>query len=197
MRFIRPITGQTKKCLVLDLDDTLWGGVLGEEGLEGIKLGDDAPPGNAFWEFQKAIKTLQKRGIILAINSKNDFDLVNNVFQNHPYMQLKLSDFACIRTNWQDKAQNMREIAEELNLDLSSFVYFDDNPAERFLIRRELPQVLTVDVPDDCSEFTRCLLDLDVFLFGTAITIFVYDQILIHLLIHYQDLNQNKKLHIC
>lgn len=163
MRFIRPITGQTKKCLVLDLDDTLWGGVLGEEGLEGIKLGDDAPPGNAFWEFQKAIKTLQKRGIILAINSKNDFDLVNNVFQNHPYMQLKLSDFACIRTNWQDKAQNMREIAEELNLDLSSFVYFDDNPAERFLIAQELPQVLTVDVPDDCSEFTRCLLHLDVF----------------------------------
>ena len=163
MRFIRPITGQTKKCLVLDLDNTLWGGVLGEEGLEGIKLGEEAPPGNAFLEFQKTIKILQKRGIILAINSKNDFDLVNNVFQNHPYMQLKLSDFACIRSNWQDKAQNMREISEELNLDLSSFVYFDDNPAERFLISHELPEVLTVDVPDDCSEFTRCLLDLDVF----------------------------------
>jgi FkbH-like protein len=163
MRFIRPIMGQTKKCLVLDLDNTLWGGVLGEEGLEGIKLDYDNPPGNAFWEFQKTIKTLQKRGIILAINSKNDFDLVKNAFQNHPYMELKLSDFACIRANWQDKAQNMREIAKELNLGLSSFVYFDDNPAERFLIKRELPEVLTIDVPEDCSEFTRCLLNLDVF----------------------------------
>jgi FkbH-like protein len=163
MRFIRPIMGQTKKCLVLDLDNTLWGGVLGEEGLEGIKLDPDEPPGNAFWEFQKAIKNLQKRGIILAINSKNDFDLVRNVFQNHPYMQLKLSDFACIRANWQDKAQNMRGISKELNLGLSSFVYFDDNPAERYLVSRELPEVLTIDVPKDCSEFTRYLLRLDVF----------------------------------
>ena len=162
MRFVRPVGGKTKKCLVLDLDNTLWGGVLGEDGLEGIELGLE-PPGNAFYEFQKAVKAMQRRGIILAINSKNDLDLVREAFENHPNMLLKLSDFACIRTNWKDKAQNMREIADELNLGLTSFVYFDDNPAERFLIRQQMPEVLTVEVPEDYSEYTRTLLNLDVF----------------------------------
>ncbi|MBT3183886.1 MAG: HAD-IIIC family phosphatase [Nitrospina sp.] len=162
MRFVRPVGGKTKKCLVLDLDNTLWGGILGEEGLEGIELGLE-PPGNAFYEFQKAVKALQRRGIILAINSKNDPDLVREAFEKHPDMQLKLSDFACIRTNWNDKAQNLREIADELNLGLSSFVFFDDNPAERLLIRQQMPEVLTIEVPEDCSEYTRTLLSLGVF----------------------------------
>jgi FkbH-like protein len=162
MRHIRPALGMTKKCLVLDLDNTLWGGVLGEDGIEGIRLGLE-PPGNAFYEFQKTIKTLQYRGVLLAINSKNDLDLVREAFEKHPYMQLKIEDFACIRANWQDKAQNMREIARELNLGLDSFVYMDDNPAERFLVQSELPEVMTVEMPEDFSEFTRTLMQLDAF----------------------------------
>lgn len=162
IRYIRPALGMTKKCLVLDLDNTLWGGVLGEDGLEGIRLGLE-PPGNAFYEFQKTIKALHYRGILLAINSKNDWDLVREAFETHPYMQLKIDDFACIRINWQDKAQNMREIAKELNLGLDSFVYMDDNPAERFLIQSEIPEIQTVEMPEDFSEFTRTLLQLDSF----------------------------------
>ncbi|MBI4383440.1 MAG: HAD-IIIC family phosphatase [Nitrospinae bacterium] len=162
VRYVRPALGMTKKCLVLDLDNTLWGGILGEDGLEGIRL-DLEPPGNAFYEFQKTIKTLHHRGILLAINSKNDLELVREVFEKHPYMQLKMDDFACIRANWQDKARNMREIAQELNLGLDSFVYMDDNPAERYLIQRELPEVTTVEMPPDFSEFARTLLRLDAF----------------------------------
>jgi len=162
MRYIRPAMGMTRKCLVLDLDNTLWGGVLGEDGIEGIKLGLE-PPGNAFYEFQKTIKSLQHRGILLAINSKNDLDLVREAFRKHPDMQLKLDDFACVRANWQDKAQNMREIAGELNIGLDSLVFVDDHPAERLLIRQELPDVLTVDLPEDCAEFAQTLLALDAF----------------------------------
>ncbi len=162
LRIIRPISGLSKKCLVLDLDNTMWGGVLGEDGIEGIKIGIE-PPGNAFSDFQKAVKTLLRRGIILAINSKNDLELVKEAFKKRPEMVLKLDDFAAIRANWQDKAQNMREIAAELNIGIDSFVFMDDNPAERFLIKNELPEVLTVDMPEDCSNYAQTLLDLDVF----------------------------------
>lgn len=162
IRYIRPTLGLTKKCLVLDLDNTLWGGILGEDGLEGIRIGLE-PPGNAFYEFQKTVKILQHRGILLALNSKNELDMVREAFEKHPYMPLKIEDFSCIRVNWQDKAQNMREIAKELNLGLDSFVYMDDNPVERFLIQSELPEVQTVEMPEDFSEFTRTLLQLDAF----------------------------------
>ncbi len=162
LRIIRPLSGLSKKCLVLDLDNTIWGGVLGEDGIEGIKIGID-PPGNAFNDFQKAVKTLLRRGVILAINSKNDIELVKEAFENRPEMILKLDDFASIRANWKDKAQNMREIAAELNIGIDSFVFMDDNPAERFLIKNELPEVLTVDMPEDFSNYAQTLLDLDVF----------------------------------
>jgi FkbH-like protein len=161
-RFVRPAAGLTKKCLVLDLDNTLWGGILGEDGIEGIQLGQE-PPGNVFREFQKTIRALHHRGILLAINSKNDWALVKEVFEQHPDMQLKADDFACIRANWQDKAQNMREIAKQLNIGLDSLVYMDDNPAERFLIQNELPEILTVDMPADYAEFTQTLLRLNAF----------------------------------
>lgn len=162
LRIIRPISGLSKKCLVLDLDNTVWGGVLGEDGIEGIKIGLE-PPGNAFNDFQKAVKTLLRRGVILAINSKNDIDLVKEAFEKRTEMILKLDDFASIRANWQNKAQNMREIAAELNIGIDSFVFMDDNPAERFLIKKELPDVLTIDMPEDYSNYTQTLLDLDVF----------------------------------
>jgi FkbH-like protein len=161
-RIVSPIAGLSKKCLVLDLDNTLWGGVLGEDGIEGVKI-DTEPPGNAYRDFQNIIKALLKRGIILAINSKNDIELVQEAFEKRPEMILKLSDFSCIRANWQDKAQNMREIAAELNIGLDSFVFMDDNPAERFLIKRELPEVLTIDLPNDCSNYAQALLEIDVF----------------------------------
>ncbi len=162
LRILRPISGLSKKCLVLDLDNTVWGGVLGEDGIEGIKIGIE-PPGNAFKDFQKAVKILLKRGVILAINSKNDIELVKEAFEKRTEMILKLDDFASIRANWNDKAQNMREIASELNIGIDSFVFMDDNPAERFLIKNELPEVLTIDMPEDCSNYAQTLLDLDVF----------------------------------
>ncbi len=162
LRIVRPISGLSKKCLVLDLDNTVWGGVLGEEGIEGIKIGIE-PPGNAYSDFQKAAKALLKRGIILAINSKNDIELVKEAFEKRPEMILKWDDFASVRANWHDKAQNLREIAAELNIGVDSFVFMDDNPAERFLIKSELPEVLTVDMPEDCSNYAQTLLDLNVF----------------------------------
>ena len=162
IRFIRPALGLTKKCLVLDLDNTLWGGILGEDGIEGIQLGNE-PPGNAFYEFQGVVKDLQRRGVILAINSKNDFELVKEAFDRHPDMRLKFSDFASVRANWNDKAQNMREIAQELNIGLDSFVYMDDNPAERLLIRQQIPEILTIEMPEDFSDYSLTLLELDAF----------------------------------
>ena len=135
-----------KKCLVLDLDNTLWGGVLGEDGVYGIKLGGDYP-GKAFLLFQESILELSKSGIILAICSKNNEDDVMEVWQKHPLMVLKKDHFATWRINWQDKATNIQDIANELNIGLDSFVFIDDNPSERELIRQALPMVEVPEFP--------------------------------------------------
>ncbi len=162
MRYVKPLKGLNRKCLVLDLDNTLWGGIIGEDGFNGIKLGDD-PPGNTYKEFQKSILTLWQRGIILAINSKNNAEDAIEVLNNHPEMVLRLHHFTSTQINWKDKATNMWEIAKEINIGLDSMVYFDDDPAERELIKRELPEVLTVDVPADSAYYKRALLDLNDF----------------------------------
>ena len=148
MRFVKPLKSLSRKCIVLDLDNTLWGGVIGEDGPDGIQLGA-AAPGNAFVAFQHELLRLWRRGVLLAIASKNNLDDVQPVFDRHPGMLLNLSHFAAHRINWQPKAQSIREIAAELNLGLDSLVFLDDNPVERAQVRSALPQVLTPELPSE------------------------------------------------
>jgi FkbH-like protein len=147
MRYLRSAVGRAKKCIVLDLDNTLWGGVAGEDGLEGIQLGHTYP-GNCFRAFQQELLTLYNRGVLLAINSKNNESDAWEIIDGHPDMILRRQHFAATRINWQDKAANMRELARELNLGVDSFVYIDDNPAECELIRRECTGCDVVMLPD-------------------------------------------------
>jgi FkbH-like protein len=162
MRYIRPLKGLSRKCVVLDLDNTLWGGVIGEDGLAGIQLGSEAP-GSAFVAFQRELEKLWKRGILLAINSKNNPDDALPVFEKHHDMVLKLSHFATHRINWEQKADNIRSIAKELNIGLDSLVFLDDNPVERARVRAELPQVLVPELPTDPALYRAALLELGVF----------------------------------
>ncbi|HUJ10933.1 MAG TPA: HAD-IIIC family phosphatase [Verrucomicrobiae bacterium] len=154
--FIHALRGVQRKCLVLDLDNVLWGGILGESGLANIKLGQTYP-GSVFRDFQQAVLELRSRGVLLAINSKNNRTEVEEVFRSHPDMILKLEHFACTKINWQDKPQNMREIASELNIGLESLVFFDDNPAEQALMRQVLPEVLTLPVPAEPIKYIKLL----------------------------------------
>ena len=135
-----------KKCLVLDLDNTLWGGVLGEEGIEGIKIGGDYP-GKAFLYWQEALLELSKSGVILTVCSKNNEQDVLDAWEKNPFMVLKKKHFAAYRINWTDKATNIKELAQELNIGLDSFVFVDDNPTERELIRQMLPMVEVPEFP--------------------------------------------------
>jgi FkbH-like protein len=150
--------GHPRKCLVLDLDNTLWGGVIGEDGLAGIQLGHTYP-GNAFRHFQQVVLQLHRRGVLLAINSKNNQADAEEVFRSHPDMVLSANHFAAKRINWRAKHENMVEIANELNIGLDSLVFFDDNPTERALMREALPQVLTLDVPPDPTSYEEALLN--------------------------------------
>ena len=154
--FIRALRGPQCKCLVLDLDNVLWGGIIGEAGVANVKLGQTYP-GAVFRDFQQAVLELHRRGVLLAINSKNNPADVEEVFRSHPDMVLKLDHFACTRINWQDKPQNMREIARELNIGLESLAFFDDNPAEQSLMRQALPQVLTLSVPSEPIKYLNVL----------------------------------------
>lgn len=140
-----------KKCLVLDLDNTLWGGVLGEEGIEGIKIGGDYP-GKAFLYFQEALLELSKNGVLLTICSKNNEQDVLDVWEKNPFLVLKKEHFVTYRINWQYKATNIQEIAAELNIGLDSFVFVDDNPTERELIRQVLPMVTVPEFPSQPYE---------------------------------------------
>ena len=151
--------GLTKKCIVVDLDNTIWGGIIGEDGFDGIRLGPQ-PPGNAFVEFQKYLKALSQRGILLAINSKNNFDDAIKVIREHPFMILTESDFSCMKINWNNKASNMKEISKELNIGLDSFVFFDDDPINRELIRESMPEVTTPELPHDPSLYSEVIQSL-------------------------------------
>jgi len=162
MKYIKPLFGLTKKCLILDLDNTLWGGILGEDGIEKISL-DDKPPGNAFLEFQKVILQLYHRGIILAINSKNNFVDVKEIFEKHPKMILKENNFADAQINWEDKASNMMEISKNLNIGMDSFVFWDDDPVNRELIKSQCPEITVIEVPKDPAQYSNTLRELDEF----------------------------------
>ena len=162
MKCVRALTGRTKKVLALDADDTLWGGVIGEVGLAGIALGRNHP-GSAFRDFQLAILNLYHRGVVLALASKNNEPDVLEALNNHPHCLLKPDHFAAMRINWQDKASNLREMAEELNLGLDSFVFIDDSAFEIGLINQELPQVTAVQLDGDPTGYAAMLQGLGLF----------------------------------
>jgi FkbH-like protein len=148
---LKSINGVRKKCLVLDLDNTMWGGILGEDGITGIKLGNTYP-GSCFVDFQKQLKEAKKNGVLLAICSKNNEDDVWEAFENHPDMILKKDDFVSFRINWNNKAANIREIAAELNIGIDSIVFIDDNPVERGLVGEIEPDVILADFPEKSYE---------------------------------------------
>lgn len=148
-RLLAALQGRSAKCLVLDLDNTLWGGVVGDDGVEGIVLGQGSAAGEAFADVQRHARALAARGVILAVCSKNDEENALAAFDRHPEMLLRRGDIAAFVANWDDKATNLRRIADTLNIGLDALVFVDDNPFERNLVRGELPQVMVPELPDD------------------------------------------------
>ena len=159
LSYIKPILGISKKCLVLDLDNTLWGGVLGEDGLEGIRLGPTTQ-GRPFLDFQRYILSLHQRGVILAVNSSNNFSEAREVFRKHPFMVLKEEHFSCLKINWENKAANMKAIAEELGVGTDSMVFIDDDKLNREIVRKSMPEVSVVDLPDDPAFFLQAVSEI-------------------------------------
>lgn len=157
-RTLAAVRGRSRKCLVLDLDNTLWGGVIGDDGVEGIALGQGSATGEAFLAVQAAALELRRRGIVLAVCSKNEEAAARAPFRDHPEMLLREDDIAVFQANWTDKAANLRAIAETLNIGVDSLVFLDDNPAERAQVRRELPVVAVPELPDDPAMYPRMLM---------------------------------------
>lgn len=155
-------SGKFKKCLVLDLDNTLWGGIIGDDGIENIEIGE-LGIGKAFTEFQKWIKQLKERGIILAVSSKNDEKIAKEPFEKHPDMVLKLEDFAVFAANWENKADNIRYIQSVLNIGYDSMVFFDDNPFERELVKKFIPEITVPDLPEDPADYLPFLYSQNIF----------------------------------
>jgi FkbH-like protein len=162
-RLLAAHQGRSAKCLVLDLDNTLWGGVVGDDGLEGIVIGQGSAAGEAYLAFQLYCRELARRGVILAVCSKNDEANALEPFERHPEMALKQSDIAAFAINWSDKPANIRAIATELNIGLDALVFVDDNPFERNLVRRELPMVAVPEVGEDPVGFIAAIADAGYF----------------------------------
>ena len=158
LRFLVPLTGRTAKALVVDLDNTLWGGVIGEDGMHGIRLSQEYP-GAAYQALQRALLDLHRKGILLAICSKNNLEDAMEAVSKHPGMLLKPEHFAAVRINWSDKALNLREIAAELNIGVDALAFLDDNPVERAQVRIVLPEVTVIDLPGDPSQFADVVRD--------------------------------------
>ena len=151
------LQGKFKKCLILDLDNTLWGGVVGDDGLEGIQLGHGLGIGKVFTEFQMWIKKLKDRGIILCICSKNDEDKAKEPFEKHPDMVLRLEDIAVFMANWDTKVDNIRTIQQILNIGFDSMVFLDDNPFERNIVREHIPGITVPELPEDPADYLEFL----------------------------------------
>jgi FkbH-like protein len=162
MRFLHPLTGKVAKAVVTDLDNTLWGGVVGEDGIEGLRLGPEYP-GAAYQAVQRVLLDLHARGILLAVCSKNNYDDAIAVIDTHPGMLLSSRHFAALRINWNDKAQNLREIAAELNIGVEALAFLDDNPVERAAVRSSLPEVTVIELPADTLLWAQLLRDQPVF----------------------------------
>lgn len=157
-RIIGAIRGKSRKVLVLDLDNTLWGGIIGDDGIDGIKLAQGDPVGEAFLDVQRAALALKQRGVLLALCSKNSEAIARVAIRDHGDMILREDDFAAMQINWNDKASNLEALAEQLSLGLDSFVFFDDNPTERAQVRYVLPQVCVPELPMDPADYARLLL---------------------------------------
>jgi FkbH-like protein len=157
------VQGGARKLVVLDLDDTLWGGIVGDAGWENLRLGGHDSVGESFVDFQRALKNLKRRGIVLAIASKNEESVALEAIRSHPEMQLREDDFVAWRINWNDKAANVAAIASELNLGLQSVVFIDDNPVERARVKEQLPEVLVPDWPEDKLLYVSTLLSMRCF----------------------------------
>lgn len=160
---LRGVIGSSRKLIILDMDDILWGGILGDVGLENIILGGHDPVGEAYVDFQRALKSLTNRGILLAIASKNEEGTALEAIRHHPEMVLRTDDFAAWKINWQDKAQNIVDLVSSLNLGLQSAVFIDDNPVERARIREALPEVFVPEWPEDKMLYRSTLLSLHCF----------------------------------
>ena len=160
---IAAIKGHFKKCLILDLDNTIWGGVIGDDGLEGIELGHGLGIGKAFTEFQMWIKKLKQRGIIICVVSKNNEDTAKEPFEKHPDMILKLDDIAVFQANWETKVDNIRTIQGILNIGFDSMVFLDDNPFERNMVRENIPGITVPELPDDPAMYLEYLYSLNLF----------------------------------
>lgn len=156
-RLLAARLGKSRRCLILDLDNTLWGGVIGDDGLEGILIGNGNPTGEAHLQLQQTILALRARGVVLAVSSKNEDAMARLPFKEHPDMVLKEDHIAVFQANWSDKASNIRAIAQTLSLGLESMVFLDDNPVERLQVRRELPEVAVPELPDDPALYARVL----------------------------------------
>jgi FkbH-like protein len=162
MRFIVPLSGRTAKVLVVDLDNTLWGGVIGEDGITGIKLGPEYP-GAAHQALQRALLDLSRKGILLAVCSKNNLNDAMEALEKHPGMLVRARDFAALRINWTDKAQNLRAIAQELNVGVDALAFLDDNPFEREQVRGALPEVTVIDLQKNPLEYAAAVKNCAVF----------------------------------
>lgn len=162
MDIICAIQGRFKKCLILDLDNTMWGGIIGDDGIENIQLGT-LGIGKAFTEFQYWIKKLKNRGIIIAICSKNEEIIAKEPFKNHPDMVLRLEDISIFVANWDNKVDNIREIQQILKIGFDSMVFLDDNPFERNMVKANLPEVCVPDLPEDPAEYLEYLYSLNLF----------------------------------
>ena len=156
-RLIGAMRGRSRKCLILDLDNTLWGGVIGDDGLEGIRIAQGDATGEAHLDVQRYALALRQRGVVLAVSSKNTDEVARVPFRDHPEMLLKEDHFAVFQANWNDKATNIKAIAQELNLGLDAMVFLDDNPVERGLVRQMIPEVAVPELPEDPALFTRTL----------------------------------------
>ena len=155
--------GKMHKCLILDLDNTMWGGIIGDDGLENIQIGYGLGIGKAFTEFQEWIKKLKNRGIILAVCSKNTESVAQEPFEKHPEMVIKLEDIAVFKANWDNKADNIRQIQSILNIGFDSMVFLDDNPFERNIVRENLPLVTVPELPEDPAEYLEFLYSQNLF----------------------------------
>jgi FkbH-like protein len=162
IRFVVPLSGRAAKVLVVDLDNTLWGGVIGEDGMAGIKVGTEYP-GASYQALQRALLDLSSKGILLAVCSKNNFDDAMEGIEQHPGMLLRAKHFASVRINWRDKSRNLREIAEELNLGIDALAFLDDNPFEREQVRAALPEVTVIDLPKDPLDYAAMVRSCPVF----------------------------------
>ncbi len=160
---IAAIKGQFKKCMILDLDNTVWGGVIGDDGLEGIELGHGLGIGKAFTEFQMWVKKLKQRGIIICVASKNNEDTAKEPFEKHPDMVLKLDDIAVFQANWETKVDNIRTIQGILNIGFDSMVFLDDNPFERNMVRENIPGITVPELPEDPAMYLEYLYSLNLF----------------------------------